>query len=269
VVAGAALAGGRGSVTIELSNVGRPIKAVYSGDANFAGSSSPHLPAVVNAASYTMANFAPDEVATLFGITGLPGDIPATSKEADALGGVTVTLTDSEGMTRTAPLYGVFATSGQINLVVPSETAPGLATVTVSLPGGNTVVTLINIAQATPGIFTANASGQGIFAGQVLYVHKDNSQTVANSTDPVSFATSEDRVFLILYGTGVRHAGSVAVTVNGLMVPVLFFGAQGSYSGLDQINVGPLPSELAGSGPAMLVLTTDGQAANAVTSLFQ
>ncbi len=45
-------------------------------------------------------------------------------------------------------------------------------------------------------------------------------------------------------------------------IPVLFAGAQGTDLGLDQINIGPLPASLAGSGEVNLVLTADGEAAN-------
>ena len=41
-------------------------------------------------------------------------------------------------------------------------------------------------------------------------------------------------------------------------------GAQGTFAGEDQINVGPLPATLAGMGKVNIVLTADGQAANTV-----
>jgi uncharacterized protein (TIGR03437 family) len=46
--------------------------------------------------------------------------------------------------------------------------------------------------------------------------------------------------------------------------PVLFAGAQGTFVGLDQINV-EAPGSLRGRGEVSLVLTVDGQAANAVS----
>jgi uncharacterized protein (TIGR03437 family) len=268
VVAGAALSSGKGSATIGLSNVGRPIKAVYSGDPEFLGGASASLPAVVNGASDALTNLAPDEVATLFGIPGLSGDTSATSTPADSLGGVTVTITDSAGNARKALLYGVFASVGQINLLIPGATATGLATMTITLPGGTTIVTLIDIASAAPGIFTADMTGKGVFAGQILYVHKDGSQTVANSTNPVSFTTPDDQVFLILYGTGFRHAGAVTVTANGVALQVVYSGPQGTYPGLDQLNL-LLPRSFAGGGSLTLAISADGQPANSVTVAVQ
>ena len=119
-------------------------------------------------------------------------------------------------------------------------------------------------------------NGQGVYAGQAIYVHPDGSQTVANSAtvnsggttftaNPINLGTATDKVYLVLYGTGLRNATSVTATLNGVSVPVTYFGAQGSFAGLDQINLGPLPASLAGTGLANLVVTVDSQAANTVT----
>jgi uncharacterized protein (TIGR03437 family) len=103
----------------------------------------------------------------------------------------------------------------------------------------------------------------------VLYGHSDGTQTVANSTAAIHLGVAGDQVYLVLYGTGVRQAHSVTATVNGISVPVVFSGAQGSYPGMDQINLGPLPASLAGAGTVNLVITADGQAANTVTVSVQ
>jgi len=62
--------------------------------------------------------------------------------------------------------------------------------------------------------------------------------------------------------------------LDGVSVPVLYHGAQGggaqgSDAGLDQINLGPLPDNLAGAGVVKLVIAADGQAANTVTLNIQ
>jgi uncharacterized protein (TIGR03437 family) len=284
VVASATLAGGKGSATIAASAastvIGRPIVAVYSGDGNFTGSTSAPLPTAVNAAGNLSSNFAVDEIVSLFGIGGLNGDTAGTLPLTTSLGGVTVNIVDSTGTARPALLYGVFASAGQINFVIPAGTANGLAQVAVTLPGGGTVSTVINIANSAAGVFTANMTGQGPYAGQIIYAHADGTQTVANAATfnsgtntftptPINLGVATDQVFLVLYGTGIRHAASVTATVNGVNVPVVFTGAQGSFPGLDQINLGPLPASLAGSGTVNLVITVDGQAANAVTVHFQ
>jgi uncharacterized protein (TIGR03437 family) len=55
----------------------------------------------------------------------------------------------------------------------------------------------------------------------------------------------------------------VTVTINAVSVPVLFAGAQAGNVGLDQVDVA-VPLSLRGTGETNLVLTVDGQAANAV-----
>ncbi len=272
VVASATLSGGTGSATIGTGAIagvlGRPIAAVYAGDSNFNGSKSAPLPALLNAAWNFSGDFAPDEIASLYGITGLTGNTTATPPLTTALGGVTVTITDSSGAVSPALLYGVYASAGQINLLVPAGIAPGLAVVTITLPDGGAITTIVNIVVTAPGIFTSDMNGQGNYAGQVVYVHPDGSQTIVNSTGPISLAAG-NQVYLVLYGTGLRHAKSVTATLNGASVPVIYFGAQGDAGGVDQINVGPLPANLAGAGVVKLVIAADGQAANTVTLNIQ
>jgi uncharacterized protein (TIGR03437 family) len=56
----------------------------------------------------------------------------------------------------------------------------------------------------------------------------------------------------------------VAVTINGIGVPVLYAGPAPGFTGLDQVNTG-LVLSLRGSGESNVILTVDGQAANTVT----
>jgi uncharacterized protein (TIGR03437 family) len=210
----------------------------------------------------------------------LNGDTAATLPLTTSLGGVTVNVTDSAGTSQLALLYGVFASAGQINFLIPGGLASGLATVVITLPGGGTVTLVTNIAGAAPGIFTASMTGQGVYAGQVIFAHSDGSQTVGNpavmnpgsttfTPGPINLGTPGDQVYLVLYGTGIRHAGSVTAAINGVNVPVTYFGAQGAYAGLDQMNLGPVPKSLIGAGQVNLVITVDSHAANTVTLAFQ
>jgi hypothetical protein len=278
-VANAAVSGGSAAAMAAVSAFGHAIEAVYSGDANFKGSTSAPLPVALNAAANLSISFAPDEVASLFNIAGLSADTPATLPLTTSLAGVSVKITDSSGTVRLAQLYGVFASAGQVNFVVPGDIAPGMALVTVTLPGGGVESTVLMIAKAAVGIFTANMNGQGVFAGQVVHVHADGSQTIGspaalNATGPgyvaapIDLGPPSDQVVLVLYGTGIRHAASLTATLNGATLPVLFFGAQGQYAGLDQINI-VLPRSVAGAGLVNIRISADGQAANSVTVAIQ
>jgi hypothetical protein len=249
--------------------------AIYSGDKFWSSSfgrvsdtvSAPAV-ALSNAAAPLSSGFSPDEAVSLFNISGLNGDTTSSLPLGASLAGVSVTIKDSTGVSRQALIYGVYASAGQINLVIPSGLAAGQATVTITLPGGTTVTSTITIANTAPAIYTAGMNGKGVFAGQIIYVQPDNSQNVVSSTNPLSFS-SGGQVFLTLYGTGIRHyASGVTATVNGVSVPALAV-AQGTYPGLDQINLGPLPSSLAGAGTVNIVISVDGQSANTVTVTIQ
>lgn len=233
---------------------------------------------------------APNSIAAGFGT----GFTTTTSAAAivplpNSLGGVTVTITDSAGKTATAPLFMV--SGGQINYLVPSNLTTGPATVSVSTAGSSYTGTL-QIANVAPAIFTADSSGSGPPAAQVVRVSNGVS-----SFDPAPFvpgvngtpakpssinlSPSTDRVYLVLYGTGLqRHTGPVTATITGLSaegipslqqisVPVLYAGAQGTLAGLDQINIGPLPQSLVGQRSVNLFFTVDGIMTNTVTLSFQ
>ncbi len=92
-------------------------------------------------------------------------------------------------------------------------------------------------------------------------------QTVAV---PIDLDPATDKVYLILFGTGLRGAaqGQVAVTVGGAAIAPAFAGAQGVDAGLDQINV-LLPYSLKGAGNVSVVATAAGQTANTVNVTIQ
>jgi uncharacterized protein (TIGR03437 family) len=76
-----------------------------------------------------------------------------------------------------------------------------------------------------------------------------------------------DQLILTLYGTGLRNNTGLAnavATVGGARASLLYVGAQPQYPGLDQVNL-VVPPSLAGAGEVPVVLTIDGQTANAVT----
>jgi hypothetical protein len=277
VLATQPLTSGTAHIIVPLESVARPIAAIYSGDDTFKPSTSARLPVIANAAGLPASSFAPDEAATAFYVSGLSGDIVSKLPLSASLGGVTLTVTDSSGMERAALVYATFASTGQINFVLPADSAMGGALLTVRLPDGSKLTVPLMVTSTAPGVFTANMDGKGIYAGQVVYVHPDGSQTIDNSASldsarnvyvpkPIDFRGSGDRVYLVLYGTGIRHALSLTATVNGISVPAVH-AAQPEYAGLDQINL-EIPRSLAGAGQVTIVITVDGRASNAVTAVM-
>jgi len=278
--------------TNQLVQSGAPqlLTATYSGDANFATSTS--VPqgqtvfgsqiAITSAASYYSSNFSPDSWATAWGSNLSTATLNATSSPLPtSLAGTTVQVTDAAGVQRLAPL--AFVSMGQVNFMIPTNTALGLATVTVTNAYGATASTIIVISQTSPGLFSQDSSGTGLAAGQYIVVHADGSQSNPGQIaqyDPATgkwvavpiVASATDQVYLVLYGTGIRYkpsSGSVTATVNGLTVPVAYAGPQAQFFGEDQVNLGPLPSSLRGAGTVNVQISVNGQPSNIVTVNFQ
>ena len=70
----------------------------------------------------------------------------------------------------------------------------------------------------------------------------------------------------MLYSTGLRYPSSlqnVKAKIANVDLPVLYAGAQGSFPGLDQVNL-QVPRSLAGIGEVNLVVAVDGRPANIV-----
>jgi uncharacterized protein (TIGR03437 family) len=83
---------------------------------------------------------------------------------------------------------------------------------------------------------------------------------------PIDLGPESEQVILLLFGTGIRGAGSdrVAARIAGVNADVQYAGPQPTYAGLDQVNV-LLPRSLAGSGEVEIALEAEGKPANAVT----
>jgi uncharacterized protein (TIGR03437 family) len=256
--------------------------AVYSGDANFqSGKSDPWTQlAVTNSASYAVISLAADEIVTLFG-SNLGTATNYASPPADSLEGTSVKIVDSAGITQAAQIF--YVSPAQASILMPANVAPGPATLTLTNSSQGPMSTSISIGTVAPGLFTANASGQGVAAGQSVRVHTDGTQETPQNLmtfdttqnlwvpAPIDLGASTDRVYLLLYGTGIRHHVAEVMpicTIGGKPAGVVYAGAQGSFSGLDQVNL-LLPTSLRGAGTVNLVLIVDGAAANTVTLAVQ
>ncbi len=221
----------------------------------------------VSAASFSGAlGLAPQSIASGFG-TGLATQVtPAsTSTLPTVLDGVSVSMKDSSGTERLAPLFLV--APGQINFLVPDGTQPGLAAITVTRDNQSIAAGVAHIFPIAPTLFSADASGSGIAAGLALHVAADGTRTGQLLTGgPVDLGPDTDQVYLLLFGTGIRNLTTPATaTIGGVTVPVLAAVAQGQFEGLDQVNIGPLPRTLMGKGSLTIQLTVDGVLANPVT----
>jgi uncharacterized protein (TIGR03437 family) len=236
---------------------------------------SPGELAIVSAAHYDGATLAAEEIVSAFGSGLATMTVAATTQPLPVvLGGTSVKVRDSQGAERLAPLF--FVSPTQLNFQIPAGTAIGTATFTVVKSNGTAALASTNIVTVAPSLFSTDASGRGLAAANVLRIRADNSQSyeqigrydaqqsrfVAN---PIELGASNEQIFLILYGTGLRHRrdlNAVRAYVGGVSAEVSFAGAQGSFAGLDQINL-RLPRDL-NNGELDVFIKIDEQVSNTV-----
>lgn len=232
---------------------------------------------MVSAASYSEVALASESIAAIFGTRLATGTRIATSLPLPTtLEGTTVKIRDSAGTQRDARLF--FVSPDQANIEVPSGTANGIATVTITSGNGSVSIGTAQIATVAPGLFAANSNGRDVAAGVALRVKADGTQVyepIARFDQaqgkfvslPLDLSPAGDRVFLILFGTGFRFRSSLATVslkLGGVDTNVLYAGVQGDFVGLDQVNA-EIPRSLSGrNGEVDVVLTVDGKAANTV-----
>ncbi len=232
--------------------------------------------ASVSAASFSGTALATESIVAAFG-AGL-----ATSTQSaetlplpTSLAGTTVKVKDSAGSERLAPLF--FVAPAQVNYQMPPGTAAGLVNIAITSGNGTVSVGQAQITVVAPGLFAANADGQGVAAAIALRVKADGAQSYEPVSRydsgqnkfvavPIDLDPEGDQVFLILFGTGIRFRSSltgVMATIGGAGAQVLFADAQGGFVGLDQINA-HIPRSLIGRSEVDMVLTVDGRVANNV-----
>ena len=220
------------------------------------------LGGILNASNFVGGVAAASELITLKG-SGL----------TDPSGATTVSLRDSAGATSMAQV--IYSSNTQINLVLAAALAAGRATMTGTRGDGLQQSATLTIGPIAPGIFTADASGLGLAAAHSIRVTPDGTQSLQNVSDcstgvcapiPIAFGAPDDRVVLVLYGTGIRGRsglGSVHATVGTGILPCQFAGPHPLYPGLDQVNI-ELPRSLRGLGLLSVELSVDGSASTPV-----
>lgn len=227
------------------------------------------LDAVVDSAGYRSGPLAPGGLYSLFG-WGMGSTELASPPLGTTLGGRSLTIRDRDGTERQAVL--LYVSERQVNFVAPEGLAVGPATLRLTDAAGDSAELAVDLAAVAPGLFTAAQNGRGAPSGTALRVAAGGARTetplaecgpagcVPAEIDP---GGPEDQVFLVLYGTGLRHGTAAQAKLCGVEAPVLYAGPHSLYEGLDQINLS-LPRELAGRGECELIVTVNGIAANAV-----
>jgi uncharacterized protein (TIGR03437 family) len=202
---------------------------------------------VVNAASYAPfglpnAAVARGSIFTVFGENLGPAQSPALAFPLSAtLGGVSLSVAQKGVATAVYPIY-VSAT--QINAILPSTVAAGLASLRLTYQGVKSNAIPMMIADASPGIFAV--SGGGFGPGIV-----QNYVTAANQPINTSIVPAAPGQVITIWGTGLGPvtfadnvaptAGNVAtpvtVTIGGQPAAVAYSGRTPCCAGVDQVVV--------------------------------
>jgi uncharacterized protein (TIGR03437 family) len=243
--------GGRLTVNMQVNPVLWPAIS-YGGVANgSSGTAATWSPDVTGAVS-------PGSFVTVYGshFAAAPTQAPSVNLPL-SLGGVTVRVNGQP-----APLF--YADSGQVNLQLPFETAPGLATVVVTSPSGPSSLAWIRVAPAAPGITVFGANRAAV-------LNQDNTVNL-----PSNAAAARQSISIYLTGIGpldtpvatgqpaptstlVRATSQVTVTIGGAYAPVSFAGLSPGATGLAQINA-TVPN--VPPGDYDIVVTVGGVASN-------
>jgi uncharacterized protein (TIGR03437 family) len=159
-----------------------------------------------------------------------------------------------------APL--LFVGPNQVNFQIPPGTGLGSAVpVQLTRPDGSTLLTTLNVTDASPGIFTLASNGQG----QGAILNQDNSlngipQLIAGANP----APRGSVIQIFATGAGVFTVVQPVVTIAGVNAPVQFSGMAPGYPGVWQINV-QVPLTVATGNAVPLIVKTGSASSNTVT----
>ncbi len=242
----------------------------------------------VSAASFELTPVSPDSIVAAFGTQLATQTVIASDADPNLpgiqlpteLGGTTVEVNGKR-----AGLF--FVSPGQVNYVVPGETTTGTANVVVKAGDNTTSSGTLQVTQVAPAIFTANSNGRGVAAASLLRIKPDGAQSYESIsqysqsagrfiTKPIDLGPEGERVFLVLFLSGVRNASdpnsdgnlneSVRLLIGGNEITPLYAGRQPDFVGLDQINV-EIPRSLSGRGIINVSISATGFASSNLTEI--
>ena len=226
---------------------------------------SPEIGSITNAASFAPGPVAPGEFVTIFG-TSIGPTTPANLQLTPAgtvdtiLGGTQVFFDNTA-----APV--IYSSATQVSVIVPYEVARRVSTaLKVEFQGIASLTQTVRVIDSSPGIFVANASGQGAILNQDGSPNSVRNGAAAGSVVSI-YATGEGETDP-LGVDGVINANSlplpkpalpVTVEINGEIAEVTYAGgAPGEVAGMLQVNA-RIPANVP-SGASVPVTITVGAA---------
>ena len=191
------------------------------------------------------------------------------------LGSFIVEIEGSDDVKHRSDIYAV--EPRRIVILIP-DLPDGTAHIRVERDGVDVADGEFEVKSVSPGLFSAAASGGGLAAAVAVRVDlADGTRT----TEDVAFYNEErgafepillnpavegSELYLELLGTGIRNSSELEVEIGNVSIPASV--SAGSSPGIDQVVVGPLPTELARREVVDIKLTADGIQANAVQVAF-
>ena len=233
---------------------------------------------VVSAASLTAeAPVAPLSIAYLSGefddhTTKAPDGVPQPE-----LASYTAVLEGSDGIEQAA---NIFAVEPRRLVILIPDLPDGAAHLSVKRHGLEVSDGEFTVRSVSPGLFSAAGSGGGLADARTLRVSTlDGSETSeeiaffnpnrgAYEPIPLNPAAESSQLYLILRGTGIRNAATVAASIGGVTVPARIDASEETSPGVDKVRIGPLPLSLAQRQVVDINLSADGIQANAVQVAF-
>ena len=229
----------------------------------------------VLATSYARGAVAPGSILSAFAprlATGV--EINTVLPLPRILIGTRIEVEDSQGAKRDQEFF--FVAPGQANFHLDERTAAGPAFVTVFIGQEAVASGDLLVERISPGLFTQNASGEGVPAGYALRFRDGALTTVPiltyNATTfrwlpiEIDMGPEGDLIILVLFGSGFRGAqGAVnAKLVKGTTefpLQVGYANVAPGFIGLDQMNL-VVPRSAIGAGEVRLVIDVEGKVLN-------
>ena len=183
----------------------------------------------------------------------------------------------SDGIEQAA---NIFAVEPRRLVILIPDLPDGTAHLTVKRHGLEVSDGQFTVRSVSPGLFSAAGSGGGLADARTLRVSTlDGSETSeeiaffnpnrgAYEPIPLNPAAESSRLYLILRGTGIGNASTVAASIGGVTVPARIDASDETSPGVDKVRVGPLPVSLAQRQVVDISLSADGIQANVVQVAF-
>lgn len=240
--------------------IGAAVVLLLHGVGDLAAQSQP-LVIVPTASRVRGTPIAPESLATALGAGLSAGTAEVVGGPELRLGGVGVTLIDSSGVQRPAPLFEV--APNQITFLVPVGSATGGATVEVRA-GADVVATGgVEIQPVAPALFPVTGDDRGRFAAVLVRDAPDGTRSAVPLVEPIALDPTLGATYLIVTASGVRgYRQGVEVAVGGITVRDVALASHPDRDGLDLVTLGPLPTTLSTRDAFDVALGVDGVAAN-------